>query len=53
MTIGKFLLFCKTTGIFKGKEISKEFLMSKFRKVGDGKKEISFEEFKELLKQVD
>ena len=46
MTIGKFLLFCKVTDLFKGKEITKEFLMSKFRKVSDGKKEISFEEFK-------
>lgn len=53
MTVGKFLLFCKITGLFKGKEISKEFLMAKFRKVGDGKKEISFEVFKDLLKEVD
>lgn len=27
--------------------------MAKFRKVGDGKKEISFEVFKDLLKEVD
>ena len=42
MTIGNFLLFCKTTGLFKGKEITKEFIMAKYKKVSDGKKDISF-----------
>lgn len=49
MTLGKFLLFCKTTGVFSDKEISKNYLTSKYKKLSEGLKEIGFEKFKELM----
>lgn len=46
MTVGKFLIFCKTTNLFADKAISKLFLTSKYKKVSEGFKEIGFEKFK-------
>ena len=53
MGIGKFLIFCKTTNIFADKCITKLLLTSQFKKISEGYKEIGFEKFKQLLKQID
>ena len=51
--MGKFLLFCKNTGIFSDKSITKLFLTGKFKKVSEGFKEIGFDKFKELMTEID
>lgn len=53
MTVGKFLLFCKVSKTFEDKEITKEILISKYKKIAEGKKEIQFTHFKDLLSLVD
>ena len=46
MTVGKFLIFCKTTRLFADKAITKLLLTSKYKKISEGFKEIGFEKFK-------
>ena len=46
MTVGKFLIFCKTTNIFSDKAITKNLLVGKYKKISEGYKEIGFEKFK-------
>ncbi len=53
MTIGKFLLFCKVSKLFQHKDMSKQILSAKFKKISEGKKEIQFEKFKELVALTD
>ena len=54
MTMGKFLLFCKSSGIFGDlKVITKETLMNGFKKVAAGKPEINFDIFEALIKDLD
>lgn len=54
MTLGKFLLFCKSSGIFGDmKIVTKEMLMNGFKKVAGGKSEIDFDTFETLIKDID
>jgi len=52
MTLGKFLIFCKSSGVFGSemKMMTKEMLTNGFRRVAEGKQEIHFEVFEALVK---
>jgi len=46
MNLGKFLIFCSSTSLFKDCEkIDKNLLSSAFKKIAGGKKEINFDDF--------
>ena len=54
MTLGKFVLFCKSSGIFGDmKIVTKEMLMNGFKKIAGGKSEIDFDTFENLIKDID
>ena len=53
MNLGRFMQFCKYTRVFESKDMSKESLMSEFKKQSGGKLEIDFDTFEALLIQLD
>lgn len=45
MNLGKFIQFCQSTKLFLCKEISKEVLIAEFKRIAEGRLEVSFEFF--------
>ena len=48
MTLGKFVSFCSDAGI-KNDKIDRNFLMRKFKMLSEGKKDIEFDIFYQLM----
>ena len=53
MSLGRFMQFCQSTRVFECKEITKDILMTEYKKQGCGKMEIDFDTFEKLLGSLD
>lgn len=49
MTLGKFLIFCHGYGV-TSEQLNKYVLMEKYKKIAEGRKEITIDKFVELIK---
>jgi len=51
MNLGKFLIFCHGYGV-TSEQLNKYALMERYKKIAEGRKEIGFEKFVELVKSL-
>lgn len=53
MNLGKFMQFCQYTKLFHCKEITRDALMTEYKRSSEGKADISFDIFERIIQRLD